>query len=160
MIAVRETQASCYNGTIVNLLTPKFLTNGNKMNHWSIVAIAVGASIGALLRWILGLFMNGWWPTVPLGTLAANLIGGYLIGIAMTFFHHHPGLDPAWKLLLITGFLGGLTTFSTFSAENVQLLMNGRLVGASLHGLLHLAGSLAATWLGILTYQYWRNLPS
>ncbi len=125
------------------------------MNFFSLWAIPLGASLGAMLRWLLGIGMNHWVVNLPLGTLAANLTGGYLVGIAVIYFGHSPQLDPAWRLFIITGFLGGLTTFSTFSAENVQLLIAGRFFPALLHASLHLAGSLLATWLGILSCRAW-----
>ena len=90
---------------------------------------------------------------IPMGTLLANLIGGYLIGIAIAFFGNNPNLSPEWKLLVITGFLGGLTTFSSFSAEVVGLLQRGEVTWALGTALLHLVGSLVLTFLGILTYQ-------
>src|SRR3982074_3165768 len=92
----------------------------------SIVAICVGASLGALFRWWLGARLNSFFPAIPPGTLAANLIGGYIIGLAVAFFAAFPALAPEWRLLIITGFCGGLTTFSTFSAEGVTLLQEGR----------------------------------
>jgi CrcB protein len=117
----------------------------------SIVAISIGASIGAVLRWLLGLSLNSLFPTLPPGTLAANLIGGYLIGLAMALFAGHPGLAPEWRLLIITGFLGGLTTFSTFSAEITVLVQQGRLLWAGLAISAHVLGSLVMTMLGIAT---------
>lgn len=117
----------------------------------SILAISIGASVGAVIRWLLGLFLNSLFPTLPLGTLAANLIGGYLIGLAMALFAGHPGLAPEWRLLIITGFLGGLTTFSTFSAEVTVLLQQSRFVWAGLAISAHVAGSLAMTLLGLAT---------
>ena len=90
-----------------------------------IIAISVGASAGAVLRWLLGLALNALFPTIPLGTLAANLIGGYLIGLAMAVFASLPGLAPEWRLLIITGFLGGLTTFSSFSLDTLLLMQQG-----------------------------------
>ncbi len=115
----------------------------------SIVAISLGASAGAVLRWLLGLSLNSLFPAIPLGTLTANLIGGYLIGAAVALFAGHPGLAPEWRLLIITGFLGGLTTFSTFSAEVTALLQQGRLLWAGLAISAHLLGSLLMTMLGI-----------
>ncbi len=115
----------------------------------SIVAISLGAALGAVLRWLLGLSLNSLFPTIPLGTLTANLIGGYLIGVAVTLFAGHPGLAPEWRLLVITGFLGGLTTFSTFSAEVTALLQEGRLLWAAMAISAHVAGSLLMTILGI-----------
>ena len=92
----------------------------------SIAAICVGASLGALLRWWLGAQLNSLFPAVPPGTLAANLVGGYVIGLAIAFFAMYSAIAPEWRLLIITGFCGGLTTFSTFSAEIVTLLQQGR----------------------------------
>jgi CrcB protein len=114
-----------------------------------VLAICFGASLGALARWGLGLWLTT--TAFPYGTLASNLIGGYLIGIAVATFQALPQLDPVWRLLLITGFLGGLTTFSSFSAEVVAMLMNERLVLALGTAALHVAGSLVLTWLGIRT---------
>lgn len=91
---------------------------------------------------------------MPWGTLAANLIGGYLVGVAVGAFQAMPQLDPGWRLLLVTGFLGGLTTFSSFSAEVVAMLMDNRLLLALGTALLHLAGSLILTWLGLRTVQF------
>jgi CrcB protein len=116
-----------------------------------VLAICAGASIGALCRWCLSLWLTT--TAFPYGTLASNLIGGYLIGVAVASFQAMPQLDPAWRLLLITGFLGGLTTFSSFSAEVVAMLMNERLGLALGTSVLHVAGSLALTWLGIRTVQ-------
>ena len=93
---------------------------------YAFLAIGIGAAFGAWLRWGLGLWLNPALPELPLGTLSANLVGGYLIGLAVAFFTHYPGLSPEWRLLIITGFLGGLTTFSTFSAETVTLLLRGQ----------------------------------
>ena len=93
----------------------------------SILAICVGASFGAILRWLLSSRLNSLLPSLPPGTLVANLLGGYLIGVAVAFFASHPSLSPQWRLLVVTGFLGGLTTFSTFSVEVVTNLMETRL---------------------------------
>ncbi|MFZ9507077.1 MAG: fluoride efflux transporter CrcB [Burkholderiaceae bacterium] len=111
-------------------------------------AVASGAALGACLRWGLGLALNGMQPTLPLGTLAANLLGGFLAGAAMAWLMRHPELSPAWRLFITTGFLGGLTTFSTFSAESLALLMRGEMLAATAHSALHLIGSLAAAALG------------
>lgn len=117
----------------------------------ALLAIAVGAVLGAWLRWGLSTWLNARLTHLPLGTLAANLIGGYLVGIAVAVFAAHPAIPPAWRLLIVTGFLGGLTTFSTFSAESVALLGGGAYGAALLHIGLHLAGSLLATVAGIAT---------
>jgi CrcB protein len=117
-----------------------------------VLAICVGASFGAMARWGLGLWLNTGGP-VPYGTLAANLIGGYLVGVAVGAFQAMPQLDPVWRLLLITGFLGRLTTFSSFSAEVVALLLDSRPLLALGTSMLHLGGSLVLTWLGIRSVQ-------
>jgi CrcB protein len=123
----------------------------------SILAISLGASLGALLRWWLGLALNGLFPTVPPGTLAANLIGGYLVGLAIAFFATYTALAPEWRLLVITGFCGGLTTFSTFSAEIVTLVQQGRAMWAFAAAAAHLAGSVAMTLAGIATMVWLRH---
>jgi CrcB protein len=117
----------------------------------SVAAISAGAALGALLRWVLGLQFNHVLPDFPLGTLAANLLGGYLIGLALGWLGQHPELPPQVRLFLVTGFMGGLTTFSTFSAEVVNHLVHGRHGWAVLVALTHLAGSLALTGLGLAT---------
>ena len=119
----------------------------------SFIAIGMGAALGAWLRWGLGLWLNPVFPTLPYGTLAANLLGGYLIGVAIAFFAQHPGLPPEWRLLAITGFLGGLTTFSTFSAEVFTLLSRGQAGWAVAAAGLHLFGSLAFTALGVASFK-------
>lgn len=126
-----------------------------------IFIICIGASAGALARWQLGLWLN---PTaiqtassatnIPLGTLAANLIGGYLVGVCVAVFQAMPELDPVWRLALVTGFLGALTTFSSFSAEVVGMLSQGRYSLALLTAGLHLFGSLALTIIGIKSASY------
>lgn len=123
----------------------------------AIVAISLGASLGALLRWGLSVGLNGLFPAVPPGTLAANLVGGYLVGVAVAFFGQMPQLPPEWRLFVVTGFLGGLTTFSTFSAEIVHLLQQGRVAWAFAGAALHLGGSLVLTFAGILTVQAFRR---
>lgn len=120
---------------------------------YSIVAIFSGAGFGALLRWILGSKLNSLYPSIPLGTLSANLIGGYLIGFFVAFFAANTSLAPEWRLLIITGFLGGLTTFSTFSAETVTLIQEGRLMVACGAVLAHVVGSILMTFMGIASYS-------
>ena len=119
-----------------------------------VLAICIGASLGALARWGLGLWLTPG-GLLPWGTLAANLIGGYLIGVAIAAFQAIPQLDPVWRLLLITGFLGGLTTFSSFSAEVVEFLIAGRYGLALLTAGLHVLGSLAMTVLGLKSLAWW-----
>lgn len=122
------------------------------MNLGAFLAVGGGAALGAWARWGLGVALNPLFPTVPLGTLAANLIGGYLVGFAVALFHHHAGLSPELKLFLITGFLGGLTTFSTFSAEVVALIERAQYGWALAAAGGHLIGSLVMTALGIATF--------
>jgi len=117
----------------------------------SILAISLGASAGAVLRWFLGRALNTLFPAIPPGTLAANLLGGYLIGLALAVFAAAPSVSPEWRLLIITGFLGGLTTFSTFSAEVATLLQQGRLLWAGAAIGVHVAGSVTMTLLGLAT---------
>jgi CrcB protein len=125
----------------------------------SVLAICVGASLGALLRWWLGLVLNGLFPTIPPGTLAANLVGGYLVGLAIAFFATYAAIAPEWRLLVITGFCGGLTTFSTFSAELVTLLQQGRAAWALAAAAAHLLGSMLMTFAGIAT-MLWLRPPN
>lgn len=115
---------------------------------WPVVAISLGASVGAVSRWGLSLWLTPG-GTIPWGTLAANLLGGYLIGICIAVFQALPQIDPFWRLMLVTGFLGGLTTFSTFSAEVVIYLMEERYGLAASTALLHVLGSLLMTVAGI-----------
>ena len=117
------------------------------------LAVFIGAGFGACLRFALGVGLNRVVPQLPLGTLAANLIGGYLVGIAIALLAWRSELSPLWRLTLITGFLGGLTTFSTFSAEVVQALSRGAFGWAAAIALTHLAGSLALTALGLWTVR-------
>ncbi len=117
-----------------------------------ILAICMGASVGALARWGLAIWF-GAGGLMPWGTLAANLIGGYLIGVAIAVFQLLPNLDPVWRLALVTGFLGGLTTFSSFSAEVMTMLLQGRPGVAVVTATAHFGGSLFLTWLGIRSVQ-------
>lgn len=140
---------------------------GSSLSWLAVAAVGAGAAVGAWLRWGLAMWLDTWldtWLDVRLhtahtqlqaGTLAANLIGGYLIGIALGFFADHPQLPPQWRLLLVTGFLGGLTTFSSFSGESMALLQRGDYGWALLHTLLHVAGSLL---LCIAGFASWRAL--
>jgi CrcB protein len=128
------------------------------MNLWrSLLAVSVGGVLGCLLRWVLAMFFNSWFPTVPPGTLAANLIGCYIIGVAFAFFAAYPGFAPEWRLFLTTGFCGGLTTFSTFSIEVVTLLQAGRSLWAVSAIAIHLAGSLLMTIAGIATVAWLKS---
>ena len=119
----------------------------------NVLAICIGACVGALSRWGLGLWLSSG-PGLPWGTLAANLIGGYLIGLFVALFQSMPQLDPAWKLAIITGFLGALTTFSSFSAEIIAMLQQQRLAAAVGWACLHLMGSLCMTYLGIQSWSW------
>ena len=117
----------------------------------AVLAICFGACLGALARWQLGLWLNHSSALIPWGTLAANLIGGYLVGVCVGAFQQWPELDPLWRLTLVTGFLGALTTFSSFSAEVVTLLLQARYALALGTASVHLFGSLALTLLGLKT---------
>ena len=119
----------------------------------SILAIFFGAGFGALLRAGFNLLTVSFASVIPMGTLLSNLVGGYLIGIAVAYFGNNPSISPEWRLLVITGFLGGLTTFSSFSAEVVAFMQRGEITWALGTALVHLIGSLVLTFLGILTYQ-------
>jgi fluoride exporter len=120
----------------------------------SLVAVAVGGMLGCLLRWLLAIFLNKLFPAIPPGTLAANLIGCYIIGVAVAFFLQYPAFAPEWRLFVTTGFCGGLTTFSTFSAEVVLLLQSGRNGTALMAVGAHLIGSLLMTFAGIATVTW------
>lgn len=117
------------------------------------LAVGAGAVLGAWLRWGLGAWLNPIFPTLPFGTLAANLLGGYLIGLAIAFFGHGTSLPPEWRLFAITGFLGALTTFSTFSAEVTTLILREQLGWAFATAAVHLLGSLSLTALGIWSFR-------
>lgn len=119
----------------------------------SFLAVGIGAALGAWLRWGLSVWLNQVVVNLPLGTLASNIVGGYLIGIAVEVLLHHSALAPEWRLFIITGFLGGLTTFSTFSAEAVGLLTRHEYGWAAALILAHLVGSLAMTLLGMFTVR-------
>jgi len=117
----------------------------------AVIAICIGACVGALARWQLGTWLNSQEALLPWGTLVANLIGGYLVGGCVALFQAQPDLDPAWRLLLVTGFLGALTTFSSFSAEVVAMLSEDRVGLAMATAGLHLVGSLLMTLAGLKT---------
>lgn len=117
------------------------------------LAVGCGAAIGAWLRWLLGTALNSAQLVLPYGTLVANLAGAFMIGIAVRFFERFPGLPSEWRLFAITGFLGGLTTFSTFSAESMILLQHGQYGWALAHSGLHLFGSIACCIAGFAAYR-------
>jgi len=123
------------------------------LGGYGVLAVGAGAALGAWLRWVLALTLNALLPTLPLGTLAANLIGGYLVGVAVEYFFQQGALPMEVRLFVITGFLGGLTTFSTFSAEAVGLLLQSRYGWATLLISTHVIGSIAMTVLGISTVR-------
>src|SRR5882762_6218509 len=117
----------------------------------SFTAVALGGALGCLFRWYLAIFLNRYFPAIPPGTLAANLIGCYIVGMAIALFTAYPAFAPEWRLFVTTGFCGGLTTFSTFSAEIVVLLQTGRATWALGAVAVHLLGSLSMTFAGIAT---------
>jgi fluoride exporter len=117
------------------------------------LAVGLGAACGAWLRWGLSTWLNAYHHALPYGTLIVNLAGGYLIGIAVGVFERYPALPIEWRLLVVTGFLGGLTTFSTFSAESMLLLQRGEFGWALGHILLHLLGSILLCIGGFATYR-------
>lgn len=111
-----------------------------------VIAVAVGAALGALLRWVTGLWLNAHWSGFPLGTLAVNCVGGFLIGMALVWFERTP--DETLRLLLVTGFLGGLTTFSSYSVESLIMIQRGEWAFAIAHTLAHVLGALGCAALG------------
>ena len=121
----------------------------------SICAVMLGGSLGAVLRWGLSVTLNHRWSAMPLGTWLANLLGGFLVGVAVAWFSKHADMDPAWRLFVITGLLGGLTTFSSFSAEVVSMLQNERYQWALATVALHVLGSLLMTVVGIRLVESW-----
>lgn len=121
----------------------------------SVIAISLGAVLGALARWRLSLWLNQGAAVLPWGTLAANWIGAYIVGVAVVFFQSQTQIDPVWRLAVITGFLGALTTFSTFSAEVIAMLQQGRFALAVGTAGLHLLGSLLLTWVGMRSAAIW-----
>lgn len=124
---------------------------------YSFLAVGLGAALGAWLRWGLAMWLNGMHPIIPFGTLAANLLGGYAVGLAIAFFAQHPGIAPEWRLFIITGMLGGLTTFSTFSAELFTLFARAQVwAGLALAGA-HLLGSLMMTAFGVWSLRWLRG---
>lgn len=123
----------------------------------SLIAISLGGALGCLLRWFLSLTLNSYFPDLPPGTLASNLIAGYVIGVAIAVFASYSGISPEWRLFVITGFCGGLSTFSTFSAELVTHLQEGRALWACSAAAAHLCGSVLMTFAGIGTVAWARS---
>lgn len=119
-----------------------------------VLSISFGAALGALLRWQFGVRLNTTLTGLPPGTLLANIVGGYVIGLAIAYFAQNQTISPEWRLFVITGFCGGLTTFSTFSAEVVALLQEGRMAWAMATITAHLGGSLLSTFAGLATWQF------
>jgi CrcB protein len=126
----------------------------------SFLAVGCGAFIGACLRYLLALTLTPVFPTIPLGTLAANLLGGFLMGLVLGLFAQFQTLPPEWRLLVATGFLGGLTTFSAFSAETVSLLLRQQYAWAAGAIGLHLVGTLAMTLIGFGLVEWLLRMPS
>jgi fluoride exporter len=123
------------------------------MGATAVAAVGIGAAFGAWTRWALGTWLNPLVPELPLGTLVVNVGGGFLIGVAVAFFAANSHLAPEWRLACITGFLGAMTTFSTFSAESMQLLQAEKYLAAALHSAAHLAGAIVATIIGFAAYR-------
>ncbi len=130
---------------------------GTPVTWYAFVAVGIGAALGAWLRWGLGLLLNPVFVWVPLGTLVANLGGGFTMGWVLGLIQAVPDMPPAVKLLLTTGLLGGLTTFSTFSAEGLHLLQRGEWGWLVAHTLAHVLGSLFMAWLGYAVFSAWRG---
>ncbi|ADW74816.1 CrcB protein [Rahnella aceris] len=120
----------------------------------TLLAVFIGGGIGSVVRWYVSLKMNGMSPLLPAGTLTVNLVGAFIIGLGIAIFTRLPHIDPVWKLLITTGFCGGLTTFSTFSLEVVYMLQDGRFGAALLNMALNLAGSLAMTLLAFMLVSW------
>lgn len=127
---------------------------GRELTGSGFLAVGIGAALGAWLRWWLSILLNARFPLLPLGTLAANVLGGFLIGMAMEWFARHLGLPPEIRLLVVTGFLGGLTTYSTFSAEVVDALLRGHYAWSIAIAATHLFGAIAATIGGIAVMRW------
>jgi CrcB protein len=159
MMPANGVQAVCgWQARLTMLLARPDRLSEDDMNLQSLLAIATGASCGAWLRWWLGLRLNALHPALPMGTLAANLIGGYIIGVAAGAVAGNLGLSPQLRLFLMTGFCGGLTTFSTFSIETVTLFTRGQLAWGVGEIAIHIGGSLAATTLGLYSVRLLKQL--
>jgi len=120
----------------------------------SLLAVMLGGAVGCTLRWLISLRFNTLFPSLPPGTLLVNLAGGFIIGAALAWFVKNPQIDPAWKLLIVTGLCGGLTTFSTFSAEVLMLLQSGKYLWAMASVLTHVTGSLLMTFAGFALVNF------
>jgi fluoride exporter len=123
----------------------------------SVFAVSLGSAIGALLRWQFNLKLNSLWPAMPMGTLAANLVGGYIVGLAVAYFSQATEIAPEWRLLIVVGFCGGLTTFSTFSAEVLTMLQQAKFAWALATVGVHVIGSLLMTWAGMATWALFQG---
>jgi fluoride exporter len=138
-------------GDVAMAVRPSLRLQRLPIMYLSILAVGIGGALGSLLRWVLGLRLNALFPSLPLGTLASNIIAGYIIGVALAAFARLPDVSPQWRLFVITGCMGGLSTFSTFSAEVVAHLQNGRLGWAAGEIAIHVCASVLMTILGIAT---------
>jgi fluoride exporter len=123
----------------------------------SVVAVSLGSAIGALLRWQFNVKLNSLWPAMPMGTLVANLVGGYIVGVAVAYFSQASEIAPEWRLLIVVGFCGGLTTFSTFSAEVLTMLQQAKFAWALATVSVHVVGSLLMTWAGMATWALFQS---
>ncbi|MDN0087806.1 fluoride efflux transporter CrcB [Yersinia nurmii] len=121
----------------------------------TLLAVFIGGGVGSTLRWLISMKLNGLSPNIPIGTLTVNLVGAFIIGLTLALFNRMTHLDPVWKMLITTGFCGGLTTFSTFSLEVVYLLQDSKFIWAGLTILFNLAGSLAMTMLAFMLVNMW-----
>jgi CrcB protein len=150
--------AICQRASAIGYVLDVRRSGGAGVTWWrSMVAVALGGVVGCLVRWLLSLALNRYFPLIPPGTLAANLIGGYIIGAAFAIFTLNPAMPVEWRLFVMTGFCGGLTTFSTFSVEVVLLMQSGRLPWAMATIAAHVVGSLLMTFAGIATVTWARS---
>ncbi|MFZ4834361.1 fluoride efflux transporter CrcB [Rouxiella sp. Mn2063] len=123
----------------------------------TLLAVFIGGGVGSVARWYIGLKMNGMTPLFPAGTLTVNLVGSFIIGLCIAIFSRMTQLDPLWRVILTTGFCGGLTTFSTFSMEVVTMLQDGRMAAAGLNILLNLVGSIAMTLIAVMLVSWYSS---